>query len=233
MKTAAAILIVIIIWAVGLVAFAARIEQSTPPEDPQVSDGVVALTGPGTARLEAATALLEAGKARRLLVSGVNRQASRKDILGVTGAMKPIYDCCVDLGFQAANTLGNAKETSEWVKAKGYRRLIVVTADYHMPRAMLELKAAMPDTALIAYPVRTETLDAHRWWKTGAGARRMALEYCKYLGVLTRDGFLSLGPKEHKAALAPDAAAAAPAAPVTDDVPPGAKIVAAPKGRSH
>ena len=200
MKTAAAILILIVIWAVGLVAFAARIEQSTPPDDPPVADGVVALTGPGAERIEAATALLEAGKGRRMLVSGVYEHATRKDILPVTGAVKPIYDCCVDLGFEAANTLGNARETAEWVKAKGYRHVIVVTADYHMPRAMLELKAAMPDTQLIAYPVRTSFLDGRRWWKSGTGARRMTLEYCKYLAILTREGFLSLGPKEHKKA---------------------------------
>ena len=211
MKTAAAILILIIIWSVGLVAFAARVEQSTPPEDPAVSDGVVALTGPGQERLEAATALLEAGKARRLLVSGVNKQASRTDIRDVTGAVKPIYDCCVDLGFQAANTLGNARETAEWVKAKGYRSLIVVTADYHMPRAMLELKAAMPNTLLIPYPVATATFDAKHWWKSGVGARRMTLEYCKYLAILAREGFLSLGPKEQAKPAAP--AATAPAHP--------------------
>ncbi len=212
MKTAAAILILIIIWGVGLVAFAARIEQSTPAEDPVVSDGVVALTGPGTERLEAATALLEAGKAKRLLVSGVNRQASRKDILGVTGAVKPIYDCCVDLGFQAANTVGNAREAADWVEAKGYKRVIIVTADYHMPRAMLELKATMPDTVLIQYAVRTNFLDGKRWWKSGTGFKRMSLEYCKYLAILAREGFLSLGPKEH--AKAPNnPAAPAPAHP--------------------
>jgi uncharacterized SAM-binding protein YcdF (DUF218 family) len=96
-------------------------------------------------RLEAATKLLEDGKGQRLLISGVNREATRADVLGVTKAGKPIYDCCVDLGFAAADTIGNARETAEWAKAKGYKSLIVVTADYHMPRSMLELRAAMPE----------------------------------------------------------------------------------------
>ena len=56
-----------------------------------------------------------------------------------------MFDCCVDLGFTAANTLGNARETAEWARAKGYSALILVTADYHMPRARLELRAAMPE----------------------------------------------------------------------------------------
>jgi uncharacterized SAM-binding protein YcdF (DUF218 family) len=212
MKVLAGLLMLAIIWAVGLLAFAARVDQSTPPPAPPVSDGVVALTGHGAPRLEAATRLLEQGKARRLLVSGVNRKASRRDILGVTGAMKPIYDCCVDLGFQAENTSGNAVETAQWVKAKGYHSLIVVTADYHLPRAMLELKGAMPQETLIAYPVRTEDLSGRAWMKNGLAFRRMALEYCKYLAILAREGFLSLGPRDKTAAAADPAPTPAPTA---------------------
>jgi uncharacterized SAM-binding protein YcdF (DUF218 family) len=156
-----------------------------------VSDGVVVLTGASNVRLEAATKLLEAGKGKRLLISGVNREASREDVLGVTKAVRPIYECCVDLGYAAADTIGNASETAEWAKAKDYQSLIVVTADYHMPRSMLELHAAMPDVTLHPYPVVTESLNAHRWWKGGTSARRMTVEYCKYLAILGREAFLS------------------------------------------
>lgn len=196
MKSLAALLILGMIWAVGLLAFSGRVEQSTPAKEPSVADGVVVLTGASNIRLEAATKLLEAGKGKRLLISGVNREATREDVLNVTKAVKPIYDCCVDLGFAAANTVGNARETAEWARAKGYHSLIVVTADYHMPRAMLELRATLPDTVLYPYPVATEGLDAHRWWKQNATTRRMVVEYCKYLAILAREAFLGLGPKE-------------------------------------
>jgi uncharacterized SAM-binding protein YcdF (DUF218 family) len=194
-KTLAALLIALMIWGLGLLAFAGRVDQSTPAPEPPVADGVVALTGASTLRLEAATKLLEEGKGQRLLISGVNREATRADVQSVTKAVKPIYDCCVDLGFAAANTIGNARETAEWAKSKGYKSLIVVTADYHMPRSMLELRAAMPAVALNAYPVKTD-LNAHRWWKTSSSARRMIVEYCKYLAILGREAFLGLGPKE-------------------------------------
>lgn len=200
MKSLAALLILLMVWAVGLLAFSGRVEQSTPAQEPPVADGVVVLTGASNIRLEAATKLLEAGKGKRLLISGVNREATRDDVQGVTKAVKPIYDCCVDLGFAAANTVGNARETEEWAKAKGYHSLIVVTADYHMPRAMLELHAALPDTTLHAYPVATESLNAHRWWNKGSSARRMIVEYCKYLAILGREAFLGLGPKEEAGA---------------------------------
>lgn len=196
MKSLSALLIAMMIWAVGLWAFAARVEQSTPAPEPPVADAIVALTGASVVRLAAATKLLEEGKGRRLLVSGVNRQASRADILDVTRAGKGVYDCCVDLGFMASDTIGNAQETAEWARAKGYRRLIVVTADFHMPRAMLELRAAMPEAQLTAYPVVTETLDTPNWWRRSGSARLMVLEYSKYLAILGREALLSLGPKD-------------------------------------
>ena len=204
MKTLAALLIALMIWGLGLLAFTGRVDQSTPAKEPPVADGVVALTGASTLRLEAATKLLEEGKGQRLLISGVNREATRADVLTVTKAVKPIYDCCVDLGFAAANTVGNARETAEWAKSKGYKSLIVVTADYHMPRSMLELRAAMPNVELYAYPVKTD-LNAHRWWKTSISARRMIVEYCKYLAILGREAFLGLGPKEKAASAAKEA----------------------------
>ena len=203
MKSIAAILILVMIWFVGLLAFTSRVDQSTPAQEPPVSDGVVVLTGASNIRLEAATKLLEAGKGQRLLISGVNRDATREDVQGVTKAVKPIYDCCVDLGFAAANTVGNAKETAEWAKAKGYDSLIVVTADYHMPRSMLELRAAMPSLTLYPYPVATEGLNAHRWWQSGMSARRMIVEYCKYLAILGREAFLKLGPEPETAPARP------------------------------
>jgi len=195
-KSFAALLILVMIWFVGLLAFTSRVDQSTPAQEPPVSDGVVVLTGASNVRLEQATKLLEAGKGKRLLISGVNREASRDDVLGVTKAVRPIYDCCVDLGYAAADTVGNASESAEWAKAKDYHSLIVVTADYHMPRSMLELHAAMPDVALHPYPVVTESLNAHRWWKGGTSARRMIVEYCKYLAILGREAFLKLGPQD-------------------------------------
>lgn len=201
MRSIAALLVLAMIWAVGLWAFAARVEDSTPPPEPAPAEGVVALTGGGSnARISAAFQLLQADKAERMLVSGVNRDVSREDIRNVSRAVRRLYDCCVDLGFEAATTAGNAAETAQWMQAMGYDSLIVVTADYHIPRAMLELRAAMPDAELQAYPVDTPVLDASRWWRTAGGARLMVLEYSKYLAILGREAVLGIGPKDEPAA---------------------------------
>jgi len=135
-----------------------------------------------------------------MLVSGVNREASREDIRALSRAVRRLYDCCVDLGFEAANTVGNARETAEWASAMRYDSLIVVTADYHMPRAMLELRATMPNAVLTPYPVRTSVIDPARWWRTGRAARLMVMEYLKYLAILGREAVLSLGPRREEEA---------------------------------
>jgi len=199
-RAAATILaLVVLIWIVGLLAFAGRVDHSTPAAEPPVSDGVVALTGASDARITAAMALLETGKARRMLVSGVNPTTTRTEVRGVAKADRHIYDCCVDLGYQATDTVGNARETAHWVDAEGYRSLILVTSDFHMPRALLELKAALPDETITPYAIRTTELDAHHWWRTSDGLRRMTLEYCKYLIILARTDLARILPHHHSA----------------------------------
>ena len=193
MKTLALLLVIALIWLAGLGAFGARVANSTPVLDPPQADGIVVLTGPASVRIEAAVQLLEDGKGQRLLVSGVNPDVTRPELQAVAHDFGRAFNCCVDLGFHAANTQGNARETANWVDYHHYSSLIVVTSDYHIPRAMLELKAAMPKVKLYPYPVAGGSLDAHRWWKTGEGVRRMTLEYCKYLVILAREGVLKLG----------------------------------------
>lgn len=211
MRSAVILLVVILVWTVGLVAFAGRIARSTPPPEPPAADGVVALTGASDARITAAMKLLETGKGRRMLISGVNPQASRADIRGVAKATRRLYDCCVDLGFQALDTVGNARETAKWARKHHYDSLIVVTSDFHIPRAMLELRAALPDATITPYPVRSGELNARRWWRTQDSARRMILEYSKYLAILARESLLRLGPKDHHAEPAASAPSGAPA----------------------
>jgi len=199
-KGAAVIVMVVVLWLVGLWAFSDRIDREAAPTDVTQADGVVALTGASDARISAAMKLLEDGKATRLLISGVNRHASPGAIRAVAKATRRYYDCCVDLGFSATDTVGNAREAALWAHAKGYHSLIVVTSDFHMPRAMLELREALPEAQLTPYPVKTNDLDADHWWRSAEGARRMTVEYCKYLVILAREALFSLGPRPRGAA---------------------------------
>jgi uncharacterized SAM-binding protein YcdF (DUF218 family) len=193
MRVLVAVLVVALIWLAGLVAFADRVQRLTPPDPVPKADGIVALTGASDARIQEAMDLLQAGKGRRVLVSGVNREVTRDQLRKVANSPGNLYDCCVDLDFDAQNTKGNAQQIADWARGKSFRTLIVVTSDYHMPRSILEIRGAMPEATLIAYPIATPALDTQHWWRSATGARFMTLEYCKYLAVLVREGVISLG----------------------------------------
>ena len=186
MKFLTFIAIVVLIWLIGLFVFAERVRGYTPAPEPERADAIVALTGPSAERVNAAIRLLEQGKGDRVLISGVNREVRRQELRALTPGSNRLFNCCVDLGFEADDTIGNAQEIAAWADAKGYESLIVVTSDYHMPRALTEIRAAAPCVALTAYAVETPSLDNSRWWRAAVTARRMTLEYLKYLAALGR-----------------------------------------------
>jgi len=188
MKFLTLIAVVALMWLVGLFAFAERVRSLTPAPEPARADAIVALTGPSAERVNAAIRLLEQDKGRRVLISGVNRDVRRQELRALTPGSSKLFNCCVDLGFEAENTVGNAQEIAAWARAKHYDSLIVVTSDYHMPRSLLEIRGAAPGVKLIPYAVSTPSLDNSRWWRAAVTARRMTLEYMKYLAVLGREG---------------------------------------------
>ena len=194
MKSLAILLLVALLWFAGLLAFADRAAKATPAMEPGRADAIVALTGASSMRIETATRLLELGLGQRLLISGVNRGVTRAELRAVSRGAGRAYDCCVDLGRGAENTQGNARETKAWVSGHRYKSLIIVTSDYHMPRSMLELKAALPGVELTPYPVASD-LDPRAWWKRGDQARRLMFEYNKYLVILGRNALLASGRK--------------------------------------
>ncbi len=188
MKFLTLIGIVALVWLVGLFAFADRVRNLTPAPEPARADAIVALTGPSAERVNEAIRLLEQDKGDRVLISGVNREVRRQELRALTPGSNRLFNCCVDLGFEAEDTSGNAQEIAAWARSKDYNSLIVVTSDYHMPRALLEIRGMAPEVTLTPYAVSTPSLDNSRWWRAAAAARRMTLEYLKYLAVLGREG---------------------------------------------
>jgi uncharacterized SAM-binding protein YcdF (DUF218 family) len=177
---------VALLWAGGFVYFVDEIGHLKAPENPS-GDGIVVLTG-GAQRLNVAINLLQSGEARRLLISGVHSRISADDLSTVTIGTKPLFECCVDLGRSALNTQGNAREAADWAAERGYKRLIIVTANYHMPRSLLEFHKAMPGVTLTAYPVSPGELKLDHWWLHAGTTSLLAGEYSKYLLALLRVG---------------------------------------------
>ena len=98
------------------------------------ADGIVALTG-GASRITDAIELLASGRGKRLLISGANRATNSNEISRLNPEFERWVRCCVDFD-RSLNTLGNAVETRRWAESRGFHSLIVVTSNYHMPRAL-------------------------------------------------------------------------------------------------
>jgi uncharacterized SAM-binding protein YcdF (DUF218 family) len=167
-----------------------RLAATTPADPDRATDGIAVLTG-GAERVETGLRLLRQGKAGRLLVSGVHRDVTLADLARLGGEEMEGLAGRVTLGRAATSTRGNAREIAEWAKAEGLTSIRIVTAGYHMPRALLELRRALPQVALVAHPVvpaRLRDRDAGtrlRTWSLLAG------EYLKLLAAevgLTRPG---------------------------------------------
>ena len=170
------------LWLGGLIWFA------TPPGGESwtgPTDAIVVLTG-GSLRLQSGIDLLREGKGRKLFVSGVHQQVDLEDLLGFSGRMPDWALCCIVLGHDADNTLGNAQETAQWIRGQGFHSLRLVTAWYHMPRSLLEFDRAMPEIDIVAHPVFPDQVKHERWWAWRGTAVLLVNEYVKYLGALAR-----------------------------------------------
>ena len=113
------------------------------------TDGIVVLTG-GPGRVQRGLALLADGSARRMLVSGVDPQVRRSELARTYGIPESAF-ARVDLGRESVDTRSNADEAARWIAAHGYHSIRLVTTDWHMPRARLELARSIP-TAVTMIP---------------------------------------------------------------------------------
>lgn len=163
----------------GFLVFADHVASVRSPERP-VADGIVALTG-GEQRIEDAAELLEEGSASRLLISGVDERTTRAALAERSPELARLMGCCVDVGRQALDTHGNALETREWARRRGYDSIIVVTSAYHMPRSLAEIGRELPEVELVPYPVNPDGRDYSGWQRDPDLFRLLLMEYTKYL----------------------------------------------------
>ncbi len=166
-------------WLLGLLWYAAQLPTAVSDAESK-TDAIVVLTG-GSGRLRQGLELLAAGRAHKLFVSGVYRGVDVRQLLDAFQESPGGLECCVTLGYQADSTRGNAIETAAWMRDQGFRSLRLVTANYHMPRSLLEFGRTMPDIEIVPHPVMPENFKQDDWWRWPGSASLMVSEYSKYL----------------------------------------------------
>lgn len=165
----------------GFLVFADQVTTVQPPRNPR-ADGIVALTG-GPRRIDDALALLGRGSAQRLLISGVHENTSAAALAGGRPEHSELFKCCIDIGYQALDTRGNAAETGEWARQRGYDSLIIVTSAFHMPRSLAEIQRALPDVDLVPFPVQDEERQLQGWLTEWRSFKLLFIEYVKYIAA--------------------------------------------------
>ncbi len=185
-----ALMLVVVLGLIGFIVFVTGLERDQ--RDPErTADGITVLTG-GRSRIDEAMRLLAHGKAKRVLITGVNRATTKEELKDLASQGDQLFDRNVDIDREARNTIDNASETSEWVAQHRYSSVIVVTSNYHMPRALAELGRAMPGVTLLPYSVVDPNVRLERWWTYPGTTKLLLSEYLKYLPALGRLGATQL-----------------------------------------
>lgn len=182
-------LLVLSAWSAGLFIFVGHIPRE-PPGETVATDAIVVLTG-GSERLAEGVRLLSDGLARKLFITGVHEEVDLPALIASLPAEKMSLTpeqlaCCVVLDHNAGNTRGNARETARWIAAEGFTSMRLVTANYHMPRSLLEFRQAMPGVAIVPHPVFPAQVKRDEWWRWPGTAALMMSEYHKFLFALLR-----------------------------------------------
>lgn len=173
-------ILVSLIWGIGLAVFINGLpapSQSAPAR----AEAIAVYTGGGGARIVAGMALFSDGAGDRLLISGVHPDTSRARVAEFWKGAPEQFDCCVDLGREALSTDGNAAEVSQWVNQHVFSSIVIVTSDYHMPRALAASRSQMPDVTLYPYVVASGYLDSDGRPNSLRAWRALAGEYSKFL----------------------------------------------------
>jgi uncharacterized SAM-binding protein YcdF (DUF218 family) len=174
-----AVLLVVLIWGAGLTWFAGQIPRAAGVALVP-TDAAVVLTG-GSGRLDVGIDLLEQGWAGTLFVSGVYERVDVHTLLDLFRRQDPQLACCIELGYAAGNTRGNAIETVDWARRKGVSSITLVTSNYHIPRANYEFGRYLSGISIQLHPVLPDRYDIENWWRDIATFKLVAWEYSKFL----------------------------------------------------
>lgn len=170
---------VVLIIIHGLVWFTQQIPQQPLTSATKV-DAVVVLAG-GSLRIQHGLERLLQRRAKHLYVSGAGSGNQLATMAQRARRSVDQLPCCITIDHEAQNTYQNAELTAAWLQQNNYQSVLLVTANYHMPRAMLLFAHHAPHIAVTADPVFPRQFNAQKWWEWPTSTVLVLGEYGKYL----------------------------------------------------
>lgn len=152
-----------------------------------LSSKIVILTG-GTNRIKEGFEVINKLNKKsitnlKVLVSGTGKGFSKLSLqekLNRNFDLK-LIECCVELDGVSQNTYSNAIETSKWVSVNNIEEILLITSNYHIPRAVLEFQNKMPNLKILFYPIKPKQHQINKWLKSFETFSLVSIEYCKYI----------------------------------------------------
>ena len=117
----------------------------------------------------------------KILVSGTGKGFTKMSLAKSIDFDFNLIECCIELDSISTNTYSNAFETLKWVKKNNISEFILITSNYHMPRAYLEFKYRMPNLKIFTYPITPKKHNINNWLGSFQTFSLVLSEYCKFL----------------------------------------------------
>ena len=156
-------------------------------ETPQVSDVIVILSDDNYAgdRATRASELYRSGMAPRILASGRNLRS----YAGIAELMAHDLkdrgvpaNAIIALGHRAEDTREEAEVVSQAIAAHGWKKVLLVTSNYHTRRADYIFERALPrGTELRVIAARDMDYDPDNWWRSRMGVKIFLHEAVGYI----------------------------------------------------
>jgi len=141
------------------------------------ADAIVVLAG-GKGRVEEGVRLYREGKGQWLFFIGVDPTVRRSDLYHPRPGDPSANG--VILERASRNTLENAIFGRDVIMSKEVRSIVLITSRYHMKRASILLRNALPkDIAIYPYPVDSKNLKED-WWSHQGSFQLLFGEFYKY-----------------------------------------------------
>lgn len=176
------------VWLIGLAIFCVY-ALSLQSENNKPQDAVVVLTG-GNNRIGTALSIFQKHHAKYMLISGVNKKVKKEKLLR---DLPPEQQDRITLGYDAEDTVGNAREISNWIERKDISSILLITSFYHMPRSIFEIGQKNPALKIAPWPVFPTEFDQSVEWIKTRYAWQLLLEYHKFIFVQFKHFFKSGG----------------------------------------